>query len=272
MQLSLMRSRAGTGEHAVGGAGVDLLRAADLDQSLGRVAEGAGGVHDVVEHDAGLALDVADDVHDLGDVGLGTALVHDGEVHMDLLGEVPGAGHGAHVGRDRDDAVVVAGLRVELVHVVVYEQRCAGEVIQRDVEEALNLGGVQVHGQDAVSAGGGEHVGDELGGDGVAASGLAVLAGVAVVGDHGGDPAGGGAAQGVDVDEHRHQVVVDRLAGGLDDEAVSASDRLVYRDGALPIGKVGNIRVAQTAIQVSADQLGQSRVGVAGEDHDFFAV
>ena len=82
----------------------------------------------------------------------------------------------------------------ELLGIVVDEDGVAEQVVHRDIEEALDLRGVQVHRQDAVGAGGGDHVGHQLGGDGVAALGLAVLTGIAEVGDDGGDAAGGGAA------------------------------------------------------------------------------
>ena len=84
MQLFSMRSIAGAGEHTVGRAGVDLLCAAYLADSLGCAAEGTGGVDDVVKQDAGLAFDIADDVHDLGLVGLFAALVDDGHVDAEL--------------------------------------------------------------------------------------------------------------------------------------------------------------------------------------------
>ena len=96
----------GAGEHAVGRAGEDLLRAADLDDRLGRAAEGAGGVHDIVEQYAGLALDAADDVHDLGLVGLFAALVDDGHVHAQLHREGTGAGGAADVGGYDHDVLV----------------------------------------------------------------------------------------------------------------------------------------------------------------------
>ena len=96
----------GAGEHAVGRAGVDLLGAADLLDGPGRTAEGAGRVHDVVQQDAGLAGDVADDVHDLGLVGALTALVHDGHVDAELHGEGTGAGGAAHIGGDDHDLLV----------------------------------------------------------------------------------------------------------------------------------------------------------------------
>ena len=60
------------------GAGVDLIGAAHLHNGLGGVAQGACGIHHIVKEHAVLALDVADDVHDLALVGLLAALVHNG--------------------------------------------------------------------------------------------------------------------------------------------------------------------------------------------------
>ena len=62
----------------------------------------------------------------------------------------------------------------------------------------------------AVGAGGREHVGDELGGDRLAALGLAVLAGVAVEGADRGDALGRRPLGGVDHDQLLHDRVVDR--------------------------------------------------------------
>ena len=42
-----------------------------------------------------LVTHVADDIHDLGGVGLLAALIHDGHGHIQLLGEGPGPGHAA---------------------------------------------------------------------------------------------------------------------------------------------------------------------------------
>ena len=100
MGLFSMRSQRGAGEHAVAGAGVDVLRAADLHQGFRRVAEAAGGVHHVVEQYHVLAGDVADDVHDLGGIGLLPALIDDGQGHVQLLRKGTRAGHAAHVRRD----------------------------------------------------------------------------------------------------------------------------------------------------------------------------
>ena len=159
-------------------AGIDLLRAADLDERSGSAAEGTGGIDHIVEQDDGLAFHVADDVHDLGLVGDLAALIDDGKVHVELHGKLAGAGHAAHVGGD-DHYVGVA--LAELLQIVIGEEGSAAHVVHGDIEEALDLVGVQVHGKYAVGAGGLDDVRNELCGDGVAALRLAVLTGVAEV-------------------------------------------------------------------------------------------
>ena len=75
---------------------------------------------------------------------------------------------------------------------VLVEHRRRVEVIDRHVEKALNLGGVQVHRQHAVGPGPRDEIGHELGRDRHAAFVLAVLPGVAEVRNDGGDPLGAG--------------------------------------------------------------------------------
>ena len=64
---------------------------------------------------------------------------------------------------------------------VVDHDRRREEVVDGDVEEALDLPGVEVEREDALRARGGDQVGHELGRDRHARLHLAVLAGVAVV-------------------------------------------------------------------------------------------
>ena len=98
---------------------------------------------------------------------------------------------------------------------------------------------MQVEGDDAVDTGALEQVGDEAGGDGLARAGLAVLAGIAVVGDNGGDGAGGCALGSVGGDEQLHEHVVDVAAGhGLNQEDVGAADGLVVAGVNLTIGEL----------------------------------
>ena len=251
------------------GAGIDLLRAANLDERLGSAAEGTGGIDHVVKQNDGLAFHVADDVHDFGLVGDLAALIDDGEVHVKLHGELTRAGNAAHVGGD-DHHVGVAF--AELLQIVVGEERSAAHVVHGDIKEALNLVGVEIHRKYAVGAGGLDEVGNELGGDGVAALGLAILTGIAEVRDDSGDTTGAGTVHRVDHDEQLHQVVVHGLAGRLHDEHIRAADGLKDGNGAFAVGEALNVGLAEGLVEVVANAFRQSGIGVSGEHLDFFAV
>ena len=151
---------------------------------------------------------------------------------VEALGELAGTTNRAEVRRDDNNIVVAHAI---FVGKIGDEHRGAQQVVDRDVEEPLQLRRVQVHGQHAVSARRLDEVSDQLGRDGVARFGLAVLAGIAEIGHDGGDAAGAGAAEGVDHDEHFHQVVVDRVAGRLHDKDVGAAHRFVDRDRNLAV-------------------------------------
>jgi len=115
------------------------------------------------------------------------------------------------------------------------------QIINRHVEEPLDLAGVQVHGDDMVAAGRLQHVGHEFGGDGRAGFVLFVLARVREVGDHGGDAPRGGGAAGVDDDQEFHEPVVDVAGGGaLEDEywEGGVSEGGVWRGGEDREGRV----------------------------------
>ena len=148
----------------------------------------------------------------------------------------------------------------------------AHQIVHRDIKEALDLGCVQVHRQDAVGAGDGNEVCNELGGDGVTAFGLAVLTGIAEVGDHGGDSAGGSAAHRVDHDQQLHQAVIHGLAGGLNNKHVFTADGLINGNRALTVRKSGNAAVAGIDEKRGTDVFGQSWIGVSGEDRDLFTM
>src|ERR1700712_2117582 len=93
-------------------------------------------------------------------------------------------------------------------------------MVDGNVEKALNLGCVKVDQEGAVGAGGGQEGGDQLRGNSHSGSVFAVLTSVAVVGDDHRDSAGGSALERVHHDEELHDVLVDRVACGLDEEHI----------------------------------------------------
>ncbi len=109
------------------------------------------------------------------------------------------------------------------------------EVVYGEIEEALDLAGMQVHGDDMVAAGDSEHVGDELGGDWRAALVLFIHTRVGIARDDGGDAAGSRALARGNEDEKLHEVVVDVATGRLEDKDVLVANRLGNFDVDLPI-------------------------------------
>ena len=135
---------------------------------------------------------------------------------------------------------------------VVADHRPGVQVIDRNIEKALNLGGVQVEGQHAVGAGGGQQVGDELGGDRHAALVLAVLAGIAVVRQHGRDARRAGALEGIQHDEQLHQVFVDRRQVGCTMKMSRPRTSSSMRHRGLAVGKIAQSDLAEGVAQVAA--------------------
>src|SRR5262249_53368727 len=196
----------GAAQDAVGGAGVNLAGAVVLGH-VGGAHDAAGGRDHVVEDDRHLAVERgADQVGRLRVGSAGATLVDDGDVAAQPLLIVQRPLDAAFV-RAQDDEVLLWNLQAADV---LGDHRRAVHVVDGDVEEAPDLGGVKVEGEHPIGAGDGEQVGDELGGDRHAPDVLAVLAGVTVIGQHGGDPRGAGAPQAVQNHQELHDVVIDR--------------------------------------------------------------
>ena len=248
----------GPGEHPVGDAGHDV-EGAPLLERLRRLHQGSPGGNDVVEDDHVLPVHVPDHVHDLDLVLPGPPLVDEGQRRLESGGVGPGhlhaadvGGHDHHVGRKR-------GLHV------LHEHRRGEQMIERNVEEPLDLRGVQIHGQNPFRPRGGDEVRHELGGDGDPRLVFAVLARVPEVRDHRRHPPGGSPPDRVQHDQELHDVAGGGIRG-LDDEHVVAADVLVDLDPGLPVREIAHLHLPQGAAQVPTDLLRQRPVRVAGED------
>ena len=140
------------------------------------------------------------------------------------------------------------------------------EIVGRNIEEALDLPGVQIDGQHAVGAGPGDEIGHELGRDRRARPLFAVLPGIAEIGNDRGDAPRRGAPQRVDHDEHFHQMIVGRRGGRLHDESVLPAHILLNLDEDLHIGEAPHLRPAQRNAEIRRDRIRERPIGVAREN------
>jgi hypothetical protein len=159
-------------------------------------------------------------------------------------------------------------LRWLCFHRVAEQDRAGVNVVHRDIEEALDLVGVQIHHQQAVDAGDLEHVGHHLGADGhPRRARTPVLARVAEVRNGRGDATDRGPLERIDHDHQFHQVVVGRRAGRLQHDDILAADVLVDLGHDFAVGKTRNRGPPQGNAQMLDDRLRQPEIGIAREHH-----
>jgi hypothetical protein len=149
----------------------------------------------------------------------------------------------------------------------VLEQHGHGEeVVDRAVEEALDLRCVQVDAHDPVRPGRLEQVGDEPCRDRLATAALLVLAGVRVERRDDGDALRRGTLEGVDHDELLHEPLVDRRGVRLDDEGVTATDGLVEAGVELTVRERPGVGGDQVDAELLCDR--RRELGVRSSRHE----
>ena len=255
----------GRGQNGVGGGNINIFDAVFAEDFAG-FGDGSGGGDHVIDDEDVFAGDVADDVLGFGEGAGASAFVDEAEFTVEHFGVDLGAFDVTDVGAD-EDAVG------ELEAAEPFAEDGAGiEMIDGDVEESLDLSGVEIDADDAVGPGAFEEAGDEFCGDGGSAGVLLVLTGVSKIGDDGGDAGGAGTAEGVDPDEQLHEVGVDGMTGGLDDVTVAAADVFLDADDEFAIGEPLGTAAAEGQLEVVADSLGEEGIGPAGEYFERFCV
>ncbi len=208
-------------QHGVGGQDHDLRQSARQKEGLHPPPDGAPGGDDVVHQKGPLPLHVPDHVGDRGLPGPVAALGQHGEGEAKPFRKPPGLLGPPGVRGDHHGV-----FRISPLLQVAGEEAHGREVVHGDVKEPLDLGGVEVNGDDPVDPHPFQEARHQLGAHGLAAFGLLVLAGVAEVGDHGVDAGGGAPPGGVGQEEELHEVVVDGRRGGLDQVDIVPPDAL----------------------------------------------
>jgi hypothetical protein len=138
-------------------------------------------------------------------------------------------------------------------------------VVERDIEESLDLGRVQIHRHHAVGPGRRDQIGHQLRGDRHARLVLPVLPLESVVRDHRRHPPRRRPPHGVDHDQELHQIR-SRRERRLEHEDVGAADVLVDLDLGLAVREFFHRRVAEVDPEVRADRFGQRTVRVSREE------
>ena len=207
-------------------------------QHVACARDGTGGVDQVIDKHAVLALDIAD--HTVGDrlvrAGDVASLVHESErTAAETLRPLLGHANAAGVGGDDGDVVEMA---LETITDVVDQHRHGHQMIDRAVEEALGLRGMQIDRHDAVGTGGLQQVEHQTAGDGLAAAVLLVLTGVAEQRADRSNGTGRGALQCVDHDELLHDRLVDGFVVALQHEHIGATHRFGVAHVHLAVGEI----------------------------------
>ncbi len=102
----------------------------------------------IIEYDDLLSADIADNRHCLGHVRCFPALVNNGMTGIQAFCKGPGSFNASCIRRDNHNVVI------KIVFNIFKQNRGSKKIVNRDVEKALDLTGMQIQGNDSVSTGG----------------------------------------------------------------------------------------------------------------------
>ena len=111
-------------------------------------------------------------------------------------------------------------------------------MIDRSIEESLDLCGVEIHRHKAIGSGSLEEISHQASRDRFATSMLLVLSGITVEGCDDCDPLRRSSLEGIDHDQLLHDLLIERCSMRLDDEGITTSDALLETNEDLTIGEV----------------------------------
>lgn len=159
----------GAGEDRMSGDGIHFFVGAPCAKFLCCGDDASRGIDHVVVEDASAAMHIAHCFHDFGFVMFAPGLMDDREIRPHDIRKNFGLLCPAGVGRDDDRVCDFLCLEV------LGKDRAGIENIDGDREEALDLIGVEIEGDDVIRAGFFEEVGDEFGGDRLTRGGDTIL-------------------------------------------------------------------------------------------------
>ena len=204
---------------------------------VGSFGDGSGGVDHIVHENYILALYIANHGHALDHIGFGALLVTKNQGHTQVLGIGAGALGTSYVGGSNHHILEIQRLDIG------NEYRRSIQVIHGNIEETLNLVGVQVHRDETVDTGYAQNVGQQLGGNRNTGFVLAVLTCPTEIGNDGYNRFGRSAFGGIDHQQQFHEVV-GIGEGRLHQVYLAAPNRFLEGYGKFAIGKMLNVHLA----------------------------
>ena len=189
------------------------------------------------------------------------AFVDDGEIGVIQAFRQGARAHDtAHVRGNDDDVVIL------LLPGVPEQHRGRIDIVHGDVEESLDLVGVQVHRQDPVHAGLADQLCHQFGRDRhPVCARPAILPGVSEVRYERGHLRRRGPLHGVGHDQQLHQVLVHRRAGGLHQVNLAPPNVFHDLDHDFAVAEAANVHSAQGHVKMAANVLGKRGMSIARE-------
>ena len=142
--------------------------------------------------------------------------------------------HAAGIRRN-DHKISGVGARAERISDEIEQHWAGKKVVERNIEKTLDLPAVKIHRNHSAHPCSSEQIGHKLGSDRSAGMNFTILAGITVVRNHCSDRRHRSPLERVYHDEQFHQVIVHRVTGGLNDEAISPANVVLEPDSNLPI-------------------------------------
>ena len=129
-------------------------------------------------------------------------------------------------------------------------------MINRAVEEALDLVSMEVHGDETIDAGGGQHIGNEFGANGNTWLVLSILTCPSEIWNNGSNLCSRSTLGCIDHEEQLHQVV-SAWEGALNEKYILAANGLFERYAELSISKGLNQQITKGTSQVGTNLFGE---------------
>ena len=127
------------------------------------------------------------------------------------------------------------------------------QVVHREVEEALDLGGVQVQRDHTIGSGHFDRIGADTGSDGDPGFVLLVPLGIAKIGHNDRHRLGTGALQRINPEEKFHEIVISRKDGRLHEIHVAPTDIVFDPHEQIPLREAQHFPRPRLHVQVLAD-------------------